>query len=74
MPPQQHPSPPPTSPLAHTRHPGIPHPSVNAVTHPSQVVPQQRDPTYGYTHKFAREHEVFANWSRDLPERFVLRQ
>tara|TARA_B100000795_G_scaffold136787_1_gene102156 strand:+ start:404 stop:517 length:114 start_codon:yes stop_codon:yes gene_type:complete len=37
-------------------------------------VPQQRDPTYGYTHKFAREHEVFANWSRDLPERFVLRQ
>jgi hypothetical protein len=39
-----------------------------------KVTPQQRDPTFGYTHKFAREHEVFANWSRDLPERFELRQ
>ena len=43
-------------------------------TPPLQVVPQQRDPRYGYTHKFAREHEVFANWSRDMPERFELRQ
>jgi len=40
-----------------------------------RVSPQQRDPAFGYTHKFAREHEVFANWSRDLPPgRFELRQ
>ena len=39
-----------------------------------KVQPQQRNPEYGYTHKFAREHEVFANWSRTMPERVVLYQ
>ena len=24
---------------------------------------EQRDPNYGYTHRFAWEHEVFYNWS-----------
>ena len=32
----------------------------------------QRDPNYGYTHRFAWEHEVFANWSKTMPERVQL--
>ena len=39
-----------------------------------KVTPPQRDPRFGHTHKFAREHEVFANWSRHMPERFELHQ
>ena len=38
------------------------------------VAPHERDPHYGITHRFAWEHEVFQNWSRHMPERFVLHQ
>lgn len=39
-----------------------------------KVLPQQRNPEYGFSHKFAREHQIFTNWSRSLPERFALYQ
>ena len=39
-----------------------------------KVLPQQRSPEYGFSHKFAREHQIYANWSRILPERFALYQ
>ena len=38
------------------------------------VTEQQRDPKYGYTHRFAWEHEVFRNWSKAMPGRFVIHQ
>jgi hypothetical protein len=38
------------------------------------VTPQMRHPRHGTTHKFAFEHEVFANWSRLMPDRFELWQ
>ena len=38
------------------------------------VTEAQRDPTYGYTHRFAWEHEVFRNWSLAMPDRFELHQ
>ena len=30
------------------------------------VKPEQRDPNHGLTHRFAWEHEVFANWTTTL--------
>ena len=36
------------------------------------VTNAQRDPRHGYTHRFAWEHEVMANWSRLMPERLKL--
>ena len=39
-----------------------------------KVLPQQRNPEYGFSHKFAREHQIYTNWSRSLPERFALYQ
>lgn len=39
-----------------------------------KVTPRQRNPEYGVTHKFAREHTIFANWSYTMPERFALHQ
>jgi len=38
------------------------------------VSPEQRDPTYGITHKFAWEHEVYTNWSKTMPDRLALFQ
>mmetsp|Transcript_23091 Transcript_23091/g.52385 ORF Transcript_23091/g.52385 Transcript_23091/m.52385 type:complete len:121 (-) Transcript_23091:835-1197(-) len=38
------------------------------------VVEAQRDPNYGITHRFAWEHEVFANWSKAMPDRIELHQ
>jgi hypothetical protein len=38
------------------------------------VTEAQRDPRYGYTHRFAWEHEVFKNWSLAMPERIALHQ
>ena len=32
-----------------------------------QVKPEQRDPSYGMTHRFAWEHEVFINWTWSFP-------
>ena len=34
-----------------------------------RVRPAERDPGYGVTHKFAREHEVFRRWAEEMPER-----
>ena len=34
-----------------------------------KVRPAERDPGYGVTHKFAREHEVFRRWAEEMPER-----
>jgi len=39
-----------------------------------QISPASRSPDYGLTHRFAWEHEVFANWSRDMPARVELWQ
>ena len=38
------------------------------------VRPEQRSPSYGVTHKFAWEHELFANWSKEMPGRVHLWQ
>ena len=37
-----------------------------------RVSPAERDPKHGYTHRFAWEHEVFANWSKIWPDRVKL--
>ena len=34
-----------------------------------KVRPAERDPNYGVTHKFAREHEVYRRWAREMPDR-----
>ena len=38
------------------------------------VTPPMRDLRYGYTHKFAFEHAVFANLSATMPGRLELLQ
>ena len=38
------------------------------------VTDVQRDPHYGYTHRFAWEQEVFRNWSMSMPDRVQLHQ
>jgi len=38
------------------------------------INPRDRDPAAGITHRFAWEHEVYANWTREMPDRFELWQ